>query len=277
MALALKVTDSGRTRLSSVNPDSHDGLEREHAEEAMARLGEELGELADLLFYAGTHALLVVLQGRDTAGKDGAIRRILRYVNAQSCRVVPFKVPVGPEIEHDFLWRVHAQTPGRGSIALFNRSHYEDVLVVRVHNLVPESVWRRRYSHINTFEELLLDSDTILVKIFLHISKDEQERRLLDREKEVEKAWKLNVGDWEERSYWDAYEKAYEEVFERCSSKRAPWYIIPANHKWFRDVALLETLVHALRPYRDDWERQLRAIGDQRRHELEVFRAKNHS
>lgn len=274
MAWTVPVKPGQGLRLSEVDPAYHGDLDRDQAEDLMEKLGQELGELADLLFYAGSHALLVVLQGRDTAGKDGAIRRILRYVNAQSCRVVPFKVPVGPEIEHDFLWRVHAQVPGRGSIALFNRSHYEDVLVVRVHGLVPEHVWRRRYDHINAFEELLLDSNTILAKLMLHISKDEQERRLLEREKETEKAWKLNVSDWQERELWDAYTAAYEDVFRYCSTARALWYVVPADHKWFRDVAVLERLVAALRPYKDDWLEQLARLGKQRKKELQAYRAR---
>jgi len=277
MAYAVRVTDDRRVNLKDIDPEFDGDVEREDAEALADRLGAELAELADLLFYAGTHSLLVVLQGRDTAGKDGTIRRILRHVNVQSCRVVPFKVPVGPELEHDFLWRVHMQTPGRGSIALFNRSHYEDVLVVRVRNLAPEDVWRPRYDLINAFEELLLHSNTILVKFFLHISKDEQKQRLLEREKEPEKSWKLNVADWEDRKFWDAYATAYEEVFRKCSPRRAPWYIVPANKKWFRDIAVLETLVQTLRPYRDDWERSLKALGEQRRRELEAFRKRQNT
>jgi len=273
MDYAIPVRAGHAPRLDAIAPDQHAELDRYEAAEIRARLGEELGELADLLFYAGAHSLLVVLQGRDTAGKDGAIRRILDCVNAQSCRVVPFKTPTEDELSHDFLRRVHAQTPGRGSIALFNRSHYEDVLIVRVRNLAPKHVWQRRYEHINAFEELLLDSGTILVKILLHISKDEQEERLLEREKEPEKSWKLNVGDWQERRYWEAYTEAYDEVLKRCSTERAPWYVIPANHKWFRDVAVLECIVHALRPHRDEWEEHLKALGKERRRELETFRA----
>jgi len=261
-----------RLRLKDVEPDYHADLDRADAEAVIDRLGDELGELADLLFYAGSHALLVILQGRDTAGKDGTIRRILRYVNAQSCRVVPFKVPVGPEIEHDFLWRVHMQVPGRGSIALFNRSHYEDVLVVRVHKLAPEEVWRRRYDHINAFEELLLDNQTIIVKLLLHISKEEQAERLLERERDTEKAWKLNVSDWQERELWDAYTEAYEDVLERCSTPHAPWHVVPADHKWFRDAAVIRCLVEALRPYREEWLNHLRELAEVRKRELEQYR-----
>ncbi len=214
----------------------------------------------------------MVLQGRDTSGKDGSIRNILQWVNAQSCRVVPFKVPVGPELEHDFLWRVHAQTPGLGSIALFNRSHYEDVLVVRVRGLAPEEVWRKRYRHINAFEDLLLDSGVLIVKILLHISKEEQKERLLEREREYEKSWKLNVTDWQEREFWDAYTEAYDEVLRRCSTERAPWHIVPADHKWFRDLAVVSCIVEALRPHRGAWETHLKRLGEERRRELEAYR-----
>lgn len=273
MRYAVRVKPGEGVRLADIDPAERCGLDRGDAMEISRNLGDRVAELADLLFAAGRHALVVVIQGRDTAGKDGIIRRLLGYVNAQSCRVVPFKVPTAPELAHDFLWRVHAQTPGRGGIALFNRSHYEDVLVVRVHNLVPRSVWERRYDHINAFENLLLDSDTILVKLMLHISKEEQEQRLLEREQDVEKAWKLNIGDWKEREHWDAYTEAYEEVFRRCSTERAPWFVIPSDHKWFRDVAALECIATALEPYRAEWLEFLAELGRIQRRELEAFRA----
>lgn len=273
MSYAIRVEPGKGLRLRDVPPDAVGGLTKDEALRLAQRMGEKVADLADLLFAAGMHSLLVVIQGRDTAGKDGVIRRMLGHVNAQSCRVVPFKVPVGPEIEHDFLWRVHAQTPGRGGIALFNRSHYEDVLAVRVRELAPKAVWERRYEHINAFEDLLLDSDTVIVKLMLHISKKEQEERLLDREREVEKAWKLNLGDWKEREHWDAYTEAYEEVFRRCSTARAPWFVVPSDHKWYRDVAALECIAEALDPYRPRWYAYLSDLGASRRRELEAFRA----
>jgi PPK2 family polyphosphate:nucleotide phosphotransferase len=275
MGYAVRACFGEGARLADIDPAEHGGLSRDSALARAEELGERVADLADLLFAARMHALLVVIQGRDTAGKDGVIRRLLSYVNAQSCRVVPFKAPVGPEIEHDFLWRVHSQTPGRGDIALFNRSHYEDVLVVRVRNLAPPPVWQGRYDHINAFENLLLDSGTIIVKLMLHISKKEQEERLLEREGEVEKAWKLNLGDWQEREYWDAYTEAYEEVFRRCSPDRAPWYVVPSDHKWFRDVAALECIAGALEPYRKDWMAYLKDLGAARRRDLEAFRAEH--
>jgi PPK2 family polyphosphate:nucleotide phosphotransferase len=277
MPYSHRVDGSKKIRLADFDPDEKGGLSKEEGLERTAALGKELAELDDLLYYAGKHALLIVFQARDTAGKDGAIRCIGDWVNAQSCRVEPFKVPTEEELAHDFLWRVHKRTPGRGSIVLFNRSHYEDVLVVRVRSLVPKEVWSRRYAHINHFEELLVDSDTILIKFFLHISKEEQEERLLDREKEVEKAWKLSVGDWKEREFWDDYTAAYEDAINRCSSKWAPWHIVTANHKWFRNLAVLETIVEELRPYRDGWLKSLEKVGEQAMAELREYRAQHSS
>jgi PPK2 family polyphosphate:nucleotide phosphotransferase len=268
--------EGGKTiRLAKVDPSEHGGIAKDEALRKADELGVEMGQLHDLLFEAGTHGLLIVLQGRDTSGKDGMIRHLLKYVNAQSCRVVPFKVPTAEELAHDFLWRVHMHTPAHGSIALFNRSHYEDVLVARVHKLVDESVWKRRYDHINAFEANLADAGTIIVKFYLHISKDEQEKRLLQREKETEKAWKLSVGDWQEREYWDDYTAAYEDALGRCSTKRAPWFIVPANHKWYRDLAVTERLVETLRPYRAEWLERLEKVGQTARKELDAYRKAN--
>ena len=250
----------------------HDAGEGRLKKEAK-RLGEQLAELADLLFFAGQHSLLVVLQGMDTSGKDGTIREILQYVNAQSTQVAPFKVPTPIELAHDFLWRVHAVTPGKGHITVFNRSHYEDVLVVRVHSLVPEPVWQRRYARINSFEELLADSSTIVLKYFLHVSREEQERRLLERELEIEKAWKLSVGDWKERERWDDYQRAYEDAIGRCSAEQAPWHVIPAAQKWYRNHPALESLVDALEGYAPAWRDTLASVGDKAKRELDEYRA----
>lgn len=277
MSYTHRVEPDKRIALRDVDPDDHGGLKRQEAEEKTAALGTELEELQDLLFYAGMNGLLIVLQGRDTSGKDGTIRHLLSYTNAQSSRVIPFKVPTALEAAHDFLWRVHAETPGHGSIAIFNRSHYEDVLVVRVHDLVPDSVWRRRYDHINHFESLLIDADTIIVKFYLHISKEEQEERLLAREQDATKSWKLSVGDWKERELWDKYTEAYEDALSRCSTERAPWYIVPANHKWFRNLAVTERLVETLRPYKKDWVAHLEQIGAAAKKELEAYRAQSKS
>lgn len=272
MNLAIRVKPGSKCDLDKVSTRGEDSVERTSAREKTEALGAELAELADLLFYAGQQGLLIVLQGRDTSGKDGTIRMLLRYLNAQSTRVCSFKVPTEKELSHDFLFRCHAKTPGRGEIVVFNRSHYEDVLVVRVRKLVEESVWKKRYGHINDFERLLVDEGAIVVKAFLHISKKEQEERLLAREEDVEKAWKLNVGDWIEREHWDEYTKAYEVALSECSTDWAPWHIVPADRKWFRDLAMLELIVETLRPYREEWLDYLKQLGAAARGELEEYR-----
>ncbi len=271
--LARRISPNQIVRLDSIPTDDTGYLSKDEAQERLKDLGKEVGDLQELLFAAGDHSLLIVFQGMDTAGKDGAINRILEYVNVQSCRVSSFKVPTPIELAHDFLWRVHAVAPPKGSIGIFNRSHYEDVLVVRVKQLVPEAVWRARYEQINAFESLLSSSDTIVVKFFLHISKKEQEERLLAREQDVEKAWKLSVGDWKERERWDDYQRAYEEAIARCSTEHAPWYVVPADKKWARDLAVAEVLAETLRPYREPWLTQLASVGEKARAELAAYRA----
>jgi PPK2 family polyphosphate:nucleotide phosphotransferase len=262
MAYAIKVEPGKRVDLSKIETKSDGGLTREDAETRFSALAAELGELQDLLYAAQTQAVLIVLQGLDTSGKDGTIRHVFRDVNPVGCRVASFKVPTEVERAHDFLWRVHRQTPGRGDFVVFNRSHYEDVLVVRVHELVPEAVWRRRYDHINAFERFLADSDIIIAKFYLHISKTEQEERLLEREREVEKAWKLSAADWIERRSWDKYIAAYEDALSRCSTAEAPWYVVPAGRKWFRNLAVAEAIVERLRPHKERWLKALAAKGE---------------
>ncbi|HTQ08650.1 MAG TPA: PPK2 family polyphosphate kinase, partial [Fimbriimonadaceae bacterium] len=239
----------------------------------LAKLAEEIEELQELMYAAKQTALLCVFQGRDTAGKDGAINRVLSYVNVQSTRVSYFKVPTAEEAAHDFLWRIHRQTPGVGGITMFNRSHYEDVIVVRVHKLVAKDVWKDRYDEINRFERLLTDSNTSILKFYLHISKDEQKERLLAREEDPTKAWKLSVGDWKERELWDDYTEAYEDALTKCSTKVAPWRIVPANHKWFRDLAIAEAIRDTLKPFRKQWMAHLESIGKAAKSELEAYRA----
>jgi PPK2 family polyphosphate:nucleotide phosphotransferase len=215
----------------------------------------------------------VVLQGRDTAGKDGTLKSVAGAMNPVGVRIAPFKVPTPLELSHDFLWRMHQQTPGIGEIVFFNRSHYEDVLVVRVHNLIAEKMWRKRYDHINAFEDLLADSGVILVKFFLHISYEEQEKRLLAREVEPGKAWKLNPGDWEERKYWDEYTEAYEDAIGKCSTAHAPWYVIPSDKKWYRNLAIAEALIDELKPYKDGWLQKMERLGAEKRAALDTVRA----
>jgi PPK2 family polyphosphate:nucleotide phosphotransferase len=273
MPYAKIVKPGDRPNLSKTETAADGGLRREEGEELADKLGNELTDLQELLYAAGKTALLIVLQGMDTSGKDGTIRHLLNYMNAQGTRIAPFKVPTPKELAHDYLWRCHQETPGRGETVIFNRSHYEDVLVVRVHELVPEQVWKLRYGHINDFERLLTDNGATVVKFFLHISKEEQEKRLREREIETEKAWKLSVGDWKERELWHQYQAAYEDALAKCSTEAAPWHIVPADHKWYRNLAITQTLVETLRPMREGWMDKLRSIGEQAKADLAAYRA----
>lgn len=269
---AHRVEPGTKVKLQDIQPRQDGGLEKEEGAAQLDELLKEIDLVQEELYAAGTHSLLIVFQGMDTAGKDGAIRGVLSPADPQGCHVTSFKVPTEEEREHDFLWRVHKAAPRQGMIGVFNRSHYEDVLVVRVHELVPEGVWKRRYEHINAFEELLADSNTIILKFFLHISREEQEQRLLEREKEPEKAWKLAVGDWKERLLWDDYQQAYEDALTECSTKTAPWYIIPSDRKWFRNLAVAQVLVEELEPYRKLWKEKLHGMSEAGRAELTAYR-----
>ncbi|WP_457630342.1 polyphosphate kinase 2 family protein [Oceanithermus sp.] len=217
------------------------------ARKELAAIGKQLSELQARLYAEGRQALLIVLQGMDTAGKDGTIRHVFRMVNPQGVRVASFKKPSARELAHDYLWRVHSRTPARGEIGIFNRSHYEDVLVVRVHELVPPEVWRRRYDHINAFEKLLADEGTRIVKFFLHISKEEQKERLQARLDDPEKHWKFNPADLAERQRWDEYMAAYRDALERTSTEYAPWYAVPSDRKWQRNLIVARVLLETLR------------------------------
>jgi PPK2 family polyphosphate:nucleotide phosphotransferase len=235
-------------RLKDIDPKDTAGFDGEKGEgqDVLDDLTDRLEVLQEQFFAEHKHALLIVLQGMDTSGKDGTIRHVFDGVNPQGVRVASFKVPTPIELDHDFLWRIHHQAPAKGEITIFNRSHYEDVLVVRVHELVPEKVWQKRFGQINDFERQLTDSGTIILKFFLHISKDEQKERLLDRLKEPDKRWKFNPGDLKERDLWNDYQHAYEDAMAMTSSGWAPWYIVPADHKWFRNLVVASTLVQAL-------------------------------
>jgi PPK2 family polyphosphate:nucleotide phosphotransferase len=214
--------------------------------EKIASIREHLSELQEKLFAGHEWKLLIVLQGMDTSGKDGTIRHVMGGFNPQATRVASFGKPTPQELSHDFLWRVHRQVPANGEVAVFNRSHYEDVLVVRVHNLVPKAVWRRRYDQINTFEETLAESGTVILKFFLHISKEEQRARLQARIEDPTKRWKFEHGDLEERKFWDDYQRAYEDALSKTSTERAPWYVVPADHKWYRNLVVGSVIVDAL-------------------------------
>ena len=216
------------------------------AKEDAAKLIEKLATIQELLYANGTRSLLVVLQGMDTSGKDGTIRHVMSGINPQGCRVVSFKAPSSEELRHDFLWRVHQKVPARGEIGIFNRSHYEDVLITRVHGVISEKVAKQRFAQIREFEELLVESGTAVIKFFLHISKAEQKSRLEARIKDPAKRWKFNEGDLEERKCWGEYLKAFEDVLAATSTERAPWFVVPANHKWYRNLVVAERVVKAL-------------------------------
>lgn len=268
-----KVDAGSKVKLKDYNPDDTDKLsDRASADQELQALSNELSELQELLAAAQQHSLLVVLQGMDTSGKDGTIRHVLSHVNPQGCNVHSFKAPTQEELSHDFLWRVHRVTPGNGVLGIFNRSHYEDVLVGRVQNLVPEKVWSRRYQAINNFEQLLTENHMIILKFYLHISYDEQERRLIAREQDKDKAWKISAEDWEDRKYWKDYELAYEDALSKCSTDKAPWYIVSANHKWYRNLAVAHTIVHTMRQYKDEWKAGLEARGQQELQRLKEMR-----
>jgi PPK2 family polyphosphate:nucleotide phosphotransferase len=234
-------------RLPRWNPRATPGCKDK--EEAADRLAANLARIDKLqyrLYSEARQSLLIVLQGMDSSGKDGVIRKVLTAFNPQGCKVWPFKVPTPEEAGHDFLWRIHKATPSPGEVAVFNRSHYEDVLVVRVRNLVPRAVWSRRYRTINEFERQISERGTRVVKCFLHISGEEQRERLLARLDQADKHWKFSEGDLSERTRWASYHRAYETVLARCSPKQAPWYIIPADRKWYRDLAVSEIIADTL-------------------------------
>lgn len=219
---------------------------KQQGQDALPALNKRLETLQELLYAEGKHKVLIVLQGMDTAGKDSVIRHVFNGVNPQGVKVASFKVPTPQELAQDYLWRIHKQTPGRGEIVIFNRSHYEDVLVVRVHNLVPPEVWERRYEHINAFEKLLTDEGTTILKFFLHISKEEQRQRLQERLDTPEKNWKFSMGDLAERKLWDQYMAAYEAVLSKTSTGYAPWCIVPANRKWYRNLVISHVIIQTL-------------------------------
>jgi PPK2 family polyphosphate:nucleotide phosphotransferase len=220
--------------------------DKEKTQERTAKLVDRIGELQELLYAEHRHKVLIVLQGMDTSGKDGTVRKVLRETSPQGVRVVSFKKPSETELDRDYLWRVHAQVPGRGELVVFNRSHYEDVLVVRVHSLVPKSVWKKRFDQINDFERMLADEGTTILKFFLHISRDEQRERLQARLDDPTKRWKFEHGDLAERKLWNDYMRAYEDVLDKTSTEYAPWTVVPADRKFMRDFLVAGAVVKAL-------------------------------
>jgi len=236
-----------RVELKDIDPAFHG--KHESSERAAPEIADNLNRMHKLqymLYAERAHSLLVVLQGIDAAGKDGVCRHVLTAMSPQGCSVAAFKQPTPEERGHDFLWRVHRHAPELGRVSIFNRSHYEDVLVVRVHKLAPQEVWSKRYAHINAFEKLLADSGTTILKFFLWISKDEQLARFKERLDDPARQWKISNSDYTERDYWDDYVSAYEDMLESCSTKHAPWFVIPSNHKWFRNLAVSQIITETM-------------------------------
>ena len=237
-----------KVNLSDWDPNDKGDFEggKEEGRIEVGRLNKRMEALQELLYAEGKYKVLIVLQAMDTGGKDGTIRRVFEGVNPQGVKVASFKVPTPEELSHDYLWRIHKETPGNGQIVIFNRSHYEDVLVVRVHKLVPPEVWKKRFDQINQFESLLAENGTTILKFYLHIDLVEQKKRLQARLDEPDKNWKFSLGDLKERKLWPDYMQAYEDVLSKTSTKYAPWYIIPANRKWYRDLVISTVLVEKL-------------------------------
>lgn len=233
--------------LSDIDPDTREHYKKKKdVKEELQYQRDRLGQLQERLYAENKRSLLIVLQAMDTGGKDGTIKHVFSGVNPQGCRVWSFKHPSMEESNHDFLWRYHQKAPQRGMITIFNRSHYEDVLIVRVKNLVEEEIWRKRYHTINNFEQMLTLSGITVVKFFLHISKDEQKRRLESRLENPDKLWKFSINDVQERAYWDDYQQAYQDALNNCSTNYAPWYVVPANKKWYRNLVIARAIADTL-------------------------------
>src|SRR6266568_2087128 len=251
MAQPIKITS--QIRLRDFHPDHCGVLEKDETRDKTRKLCERVGELQHLLYANATHAVILLLQGMDCSGKDSTGASVLRFVTPAGVRTTNFKAPSTEELAHDFLWRVHRAVPRFGCIGLFNRSHYEDVLIVRVLGLQPQKVWRDRYEQINAFEKLLFDNRVLLWKFFLHISKEEQAERFRERLDNPTKHWKFSVTDLKMRERWDDFQRAYEDAINHCSTKHAPWHIVPANRKWFRDYVVASTVVKALEKLNLKW------------------------
>jgi len=243
-----RVKPNSRINLAKRDPDGGKNADigKSEGKKRTAKLNARLEELQELLYAEGKHKVLIVLQATDTGGKDGTIRHVFDGVNPQGVKVASFKKPTSEELSHDFLWRIHQHTPAEGEITIFNRSHYEDVLIVRVHDIVPESVWSNRYDHINNFEKMLADEGTIILKFFLHIDKEEQKERLQARLDESEKNWKFAKGDLAERKLWPEYQEAFQAMLRKTSTEWAPWYVVPANRKWLRNLIISQVIVDTL-------------------------------
>ena len=258
-----RVKPDSKVDLSKWDPEDSSEFDgnREEGRAALAYLNGKLAELQEILYAEHKHKVLIVLQAMDTGGKDGAIRHVFKGINPQGVRVASFKIPSAIEMDHDYLWRIHQQTPGKGELVIFNRSHYEDVLVVRVHKLVPAEVWKRRYQQINNFEKLLAEEGTTILKFYLHISADEQKERLRARLEDPTKHWKFHPNDLKERQLWKAYMQAYEDALEKTSTKYAPWYIVPANKKWYRDLVVASVILETLKDLKMEYPQPKYDVG----------------
>jgi PPK2 family polyphosphate:nucleotide phosphotransferase len=244
---ALTVAPGRKIRLSKIDPDATGGFNKQKTLERFCKLREKVSELQQILYAEHQRSLLLVFQAMDTGGKDGAIKDLCAGLNPAGLEIRSFKAPSQEELEHDFLWRIHKATPGKGMIGIWNRSHYEDVLVARLHKLVPKKVWKARYDQINRFEQNLSESGTTIVKFMLHISKAEQRERLQARLDRPEKWWKFNPNDLKERALWDDYQEAYEDAINRCTTECAMWHVIPANHKWARNLFIVDVVLRTLK------------------------------
>ena len=242
-----RVHPQEKIKLADIDPNTcEDYKNKKNVETELEYQRDRLSQLQERLYAENKRSLLIVLQAMDTGGKDGTIKHVFQGVNPQGCRVWSFKTPSTEESSHDFLWRYHQRTPQRGMISIFNRSHYEDVLIVRVKQLVPEEVWRKRYHVINEFEQMLALNNITVIKFFIHISKDEQKRRLESRLENPDKRWKFSINDVNERKLWDDYQQAYEDALNNCSTSYAPWYVVPANKKWYRNLVIARAIADTL-------------------------------
>ena len=257
------VKPGSKVKLDKIDASFKDKHEdKSSADKVLEKYTERLRELQYLLYAENKRSLLIILQAMDAGGKDGTINHVLSSMNPQGTRVYGFKVPSDEEASHDFLWRIHQAAPHRGQVAIFNRSHYEDVLISRVHNLVPKNVWSKRYDLINNFERNLVESGTHILKFYLHISKDEQLQRFKQRIDDPARHWKISESDYQERKYWDDYRAAFEDALGRCSTEKAPWFAIPANHKWFRNLAVSQIIVKALESLKMEFPQPTVDIGE---------------
>ncbi len=269
MGYAIRVDGSQPFDLREISTLGDPAAVRDTGEAELNTLVKQIGDLQSILYAADANALLIVLQGMDTSGKDGVIRKVMDDVDAQGIQVWPFKVPTAEERAHDFLWRHQLHSPSTSMIAVFNRSYYEAVLVERVKGIASEAVVESRYPHINDFELLLTQSRTIVLKFFLYISKEEQAKRLLARQQDVTKSWKLSLGDWQERQSWDEYIDAYQRAIAATATEYAPWYVVPSDRKWYRNLAVAHVIAGTLEPYRETWMSSLKERGDR---ELAILR-----